>query len=194
MIQYVLKLKIKLFLVLVMNKLNFSQFENDLYKITKEVFESFQEKKGTESICGFALYSDESASSISISLNTRDHLDELMLANPDDKQYYKWSPAEWKYEGLESNRMNELSRKLFDVATEIEESEFVKFRDQVFDCCVRVLMQMKGEKVFSSTDEEFVLMFSVSDYSDIASEIKWVNTLNDEDLSKEFEEWITNEG
>jgi hypothetical protein len=171
-----------------------NQFEEDLYKITKEIFTSFQAKKDSEIICGFALYSDGSASSIAASLNTRDHLDELVEENPDDKEYFRWSPAEWKYEGLESIKTNSLSKKLFEASGKISGEEFYKFRNQIFDSSVRVLKRMKEEGVFSSTDEDFILLFSVSDFSNPASEIAWVNALNDEALSQEFEEWITNEG
>lgn len=184
-----------------MYNLNFDTFKSDLFNATKDIVRTYKQKVGGHSICAFALYSDESASSISASLNMIDHLKKLSVENPKLQRLYKWSPAEWQYEGLSGKVMDRLSKQLFDISMgaddsdEVEEvdAQFEEFRTRLFDLCVAVLQSLKQEGLFDKMHSDFILMFDVSDYSDDKAKVSWVRQLNDEKIAKEFEDWLSEE-
>lgn len=60
----------------------------------------------------------------------------------------------------------------------------------MFNTAVEVLLELKHQGLFDKFDEEFILLFSVSDYENIEKEIEWVKQLNAEKPAKQFEEWL----
>lgn len=102
-----------------MKPFDYNEFESSLYEATAECYQTFTQKRGSESICAFALYSDESASSIAASVNVEKHLAKLTKENAEDALYYKWSTAEWKYESIASKKLDQLSGQLMEVAITI---------------------------------------------------------------------------
>ena len=173
-----------------MKEFNFEQFKSKLKKSTEKVFLQLKEKH--KDICAFGLYSDESAMSISISYNTKNHLQEIQDEDPDEKVYYRWSPGEWFRESYLTGEFEELSEQLEPHTEErfSTEEEFLEFRRNLFDTAVEVLLELKNERLFKESDESFILLFSVSEYENIEKEIEWVKQLNAEKPAKEFEEWL----
>jgi Domain of unknown function (DUF4303) len=173
-----------------MKEFNFEQFKFKLKQSTKKNF--LQLKEENKDICAFGLYSDESAMSISISYNTAIHLNELQDEDPDEKTYYKWSPGEWICESDVIGDFEELNEELKPSAEErfSNDDEFLEFRDSLFNTAVEVLSELKSEGVFDGNDDNFVLLFSASEYENIEKEIKWVKQLNFEKSAKQFEDWL----
>ncbi len=172
---------------------NYNQFEADLFEATAECYQDFTKKREREGICAFALYSDESASSISASVNVRKHLDKVTKEDPDDPLYYKWSSAEWKYESIEGKKLDQLSKRLMEVATNISDEDFTEHKTQVFEKCVSVLQRHKQEGLFSNVANGFILMFDVSDYSNVEQQIQWIKSMNDAKSAEEFHQVVFND-
>jgi hypothetical protein len=63
-------------------------------KPTVAAFRKALKEIGEEQLCGFALYTDESALSLGISINTVDHLNKVTKREPDHRIGYQWSPPE----------------------------------------------------------------------------------------------------
>jgi hypothetical protein len=174
-----------------MEKLNFNQFKLELKDITEKIFHEVIKKYGKDNICGFALYSDESAGSISASVNTCTHLKKKQLKYPDDQVMVKWTPAEWAYENVEYDYIKNLSKKLSDISSHFgEDGLFEEFKSKVFDSILDVLIDLKNEKLFDSMNEYFVLLFATSDYSHPEEAIRWAKMLNSTSLSKELENYL----
>lgn len=176
-----------------MENYNLEQFRGILKKITQDIFLNVCTQEDVKDICGFSLFSDGDASSISAAYNTQSYLKKKWASDPDeDKEYYRWYPAEWKLEGIESKDLDGLSRMLFEVGTSDivkGEGNFQDYRNATFSSIVKVLEELKEEGLFSSMSEKFILVFSVSDYESKDDEIKWVKILNNEEASEEFENW-----
>jgi len=51
---------------------------------------------------------------------------------------------------------------------------------------VSVLFELKEENAFNSVNENFVLIFDVSDFDGEHLQKKWISILNNEELSKEY--------
>ena len=90
--------------------MNFTELKEQIKFATKQAFIEMCEKHKDERIYPFALYSDEGAMTVCPSTNTLDYLE--TQENDEDFKYYKFEPAEWKYEMVGAD-------KLFDKISEI---------------------------------------------------------------------------
>lgn len=105
---------------------------------------------------------------------------------PEEKMYYKWYFAEWIGDGEENAMlMNNLSEKLFRIAFE-KNNKFEKHKTKIFEIMVSVLFELKEKNAFNSVNENFVLIFDVSDFDGEHLQKKWISILNNEELSKEY--------
>ena len=177
-----------------MKSFNFSQFEKDLLDATRQVVQNLAKRKDAKDICAFALYSDESGSSISAAANSLKHLAKMQQEDPDEYIYFRWSPAEWNYDSLDSKRLNKLSDQLSSFSMELEEEAFEQYVTELFSRCLNVLVLLKEEGVFSDFPEGFILLFDVSDYDNTSNQVDWVKQLNSPKEAAEFENWLTAEG
>jgi len=169
------------------------KFKKNLKNKTKITFEKCLEKLSKDEICGFALYSDNSAMTISISLNTYSHLKALREEEPGYDQYFRWTPGEWKYEMINSNEFEELNDLLDKAHVDVTEVQFLEYRNSVYNTAVEILEEMKNEGLFAGMKNDFILMFAVSDFSEPKLEIEYVSRLNNEQKNVEFREWIESE-
>ena len=63
-------------------------------------------------------------------------------------------------------------------------------RNEIYSTAVNVLEELRAEGLFENMNDDFVLMFGVSDFSDHKLEISFVKRLNADVLTQEFEAWI----
>ena len=82
--------------------MNFDILRQKIEHATKQAFIEMFENYGVDEIYGFALYSDEGAMTVCPSTNTLKHL--AVFDQNDDLTYYKFEPAEWKYEALGADK------------------------------------------------------------------------------------------
>ena len=171
-----------------MSNFDFDDFENQLKKATKEIFVSIN---SNNNVCGFSLFSDSDAGSISAAFNTKEYLKTNWKKYPEDKEYYRWYPAEWFEEGIPNDELDNLSLKLFNTMMGDSENQCLKRKYKVFQSIVNVLKKLKDEGLFNSTADDFVLVFYVTDSDeDIQNELKWIKELNKEVLFKKYEKWV----
>ncbi|MFK7112915.1 DUF4303 domain-containing protein [Flavobacterium oreochromis] len=132
---------------------------------------------------------NSNATSISISYNTLTFLNQRIEEDPEeDKNYFRWYPAEWKEEGVESTQIDALSRMMYEVSKN-REIPLESFRKQIFDSIVNTLISIKEKGYFNDFGKDFVLVFYATDYFVVTEEIDWINRLNSKELSSEFENW-----
>ncbi|WP_299009177.1 DUF4303 domain-containing protein [uncultured Shewanella sp.] len=168
---------------------------NDIeHEITVAARKCFLDLKCEENtnICGFALYSDPDAVTLNVAVNIESHLKEMQQDDPDDKDYYKWSPSEWKYEAVQPELFRDISYKLFEFSRNISTNdEHENFKKLVFESSVSALISLKNEGVFDFGIDDCVIVFSVLDSDDPTNEIEWIKKLNSTTNSNEFESWIS---
>jgi Domain of unknown function (DUF4303) len=172
---------------------DYKTFEIELKEKTKNTFIGCTEKLNIKDISGFALYSDNSAMTISVSCNTYEHLKEMQEEEKGYNEYFKWTPGEWKYEMINAKEFKNLSSILSDSHFETNNASFLTHRNRIYNIAVKVLEQLKNENLFKETSNDFVLMFAVSDFSEPELEISFVKRLNSEIQSDEFEQWVLSE-
>jgi hypothetical protein len=172
---------------------DYETFRKNLKKITSDTFIKCQEKVNPEEISGFALYSDNSAMTISISLNTFDYLKEMNKEEPGYNEYFKWTPGEWKYEMINAKEFEKLNLLLQKTNFDVDDINFSRHRNEIYNISVRVLEELRLENTFRRMTDNFVLMFAVSDFSEPDLEISYFKRLNKESESNNFEKWIIEE-
>lgn len=175
-----------------MPEFNFNVLKTQIEQATKNAFIELFNKHKDEGIYAFALYSDEGAMTVCPSTNTRKHYER---ASPEDLWYYKFEPAEWKYEMQGANEEFNAISKI--VATEVaktddNENRFLEFRKKLYDSCIEVLTKLKRENFFTTiSGTDIFLTFSVSEYEFEQEEIKKIiQTLNSEQHQQEYFNWM----
>lgn len=176
--------------------MNFEKLEQKIEKATKQAFIEMFEKHQVEEIYAFALYSDGGGMTVCPSTNTMDFLNQLSEEEKKELTYYKFEPAEWKYEMKGADKaFDEICEEL---RTEREkndfenESLFVNFRNRLFQTCINALKKLKQEDFFKNIiGKDVFLLFSVSDYEFESKELEnIIITLNDNGYKEEYLEWM----
>ena len=149
---------------------------------------------GEDRLCGFALYTDESAMSLTASVNTVEHFNSAAEGNPEFRAQYLWSPPEWKIEGYQSGLFDEINKNLSDyfddrVESDTTDDNFQQFSQMFFENCVEALESVKG-KIPEKINRNFVLVFEISDYEDVEAAVTWVKRLNNSQKAEEFEKMM----
>ncbi|MCQ3002939.1 DUF4303 domain-containing protein [Pseudomonas syringae] len=167
-----------------MSTLNIEQFQRDVLKASMSAIEQFRADFPNAQVCGFALYSDGDARTLVPAFNTQDHLERVKAEYPEEWQYLKWYPAEWSHEAYAGDYFNDLCKMLWNLADATTEDNFVAHRKHVFEQSVIAL------KKLTTTFENAIYVFAVSDFECPEDEIAWVNALNTPDQAEEFRAWM----
>jgi len=184
--------------------MNFTELKEKIMFATKQAFIEMYEKHGEERIYAFALYSDEGAMTVCPATNTLDYLetekkkdsdlDDFDMFDETDLKYYKFEPAEWKYEMMGADKLfNEISKQCYDEADKSEENdEFDSYQNQLYNTCIEVLEELKSANFFKQiTGNDIFLFFTVTDYEFGKREVKKIiKTLNDNKYNKEYLDWM----
>lgn len=173
--------------------MNFIQLQQKIEEASKKAFLEMYEQRKEEGIYAFALYSDEGAMTVCPSINSIQFLQQN--EDEDDRLYYKYEPAEWKYEMQGANQeFNAISKALYDEVMKISDDEeaFTQFRETLFSVCIDVLEKLKNEKFFSQIiGKDIFLTFSVSDDAFSAKELEnIINRLNENEYKTEYLNWM----
>lgn len=175
---------------------NFRELGLIIESATRKAFIEMVELHKGERIYAFALYSDEGAMTVCPSTNTLDFLDTRPQSNP---PYYKYEPAEWKYEGDGADvDFSVICGELFD---EVENEKYYEdedgvlfevFQSQLYKTCVEVLIKLKKENFFRDVlGYDIFLMFSVTDFElDRSFLTEMIIALNEDPYRTEFLNWM----
>ncbi|MEU6015211.1 DUF4303 domain-containing protein [Streptomyces sp. NPDC047515] len=156
----------------------------EVLRAARAAFKSIVGTQAEEDYCGFALYSDADAVTVCCSVNTRAHLARAQAEDPDNSEYYLWSPAEWALEGIGHEHFAALCRRLF-----ADGEEYVQRREAVYEACVTALESLVDDGVFG-TGTEHVVVFAVSDFEDPVREAEWIRRLNPPGQAGQFARWL----
>lgn len=177
-----------------MKNFDYTAFKALLKERTKSAYLKCSDAVGTGNLAGFALYSDECAMTISVSYNTYAHLAEIREEEPGYDTYFRWAPGEWACEGFEEETFGDLDRTLREASLAIRgKRKMRKHTSAIFNLAVEVLEELRSERLFGGTTEDFVLVFAASDFSDPGMETEFARRLNAEDQAGEFAAWIESE-
>ncbi|NRD71843.1 DUF4303 domain-containing protein [Shewanella sp. VB17] len=171
--------------------MDFDTLRSEIEEASQKCFSALKHKYSEDDFCGYSLYSDSSAMSISPALNSKKHFDLMCADDPEDSTYYRWSPGEWAYESEGAEFFQEISKQLIDESKKIKNQEqFINFKANVYEACVQSLENLSSIGFLNNREEDSVIVFTVSDSEDPEEEVKWIERLNKKELSDEFTNWI----
>jgi len=181
--------------------MDFKKIEQRIEKATKKAFIEMFEKHKEEEIYSFSLYSDEGAMTVCPSTNTIDFLKNLNEKEKEELPYYKFEPAEWKYEMVGAdedfneickNLREELEKNEFLDNDEYNEKWFLKFQKDLYQTCINILKKLKKEDFFKKiTGRDIFIIFSVSEFEFEKKKIEsMITELNDNEYRIEYLEWM----
>lgn len=176
-----------------MNDFDFAQLQADLEVAARVALAQIASEHPDETLCSFALYSDGDAMTACVAINTLSHLQCHQAENPDDQAYYKFSPAEWHFEGEGADHeIEQICTRLRErvLATE-DDPDFDAFRERVYQTCVLALDNLRNQGVFAPWGDDFLLVFAVSDSDpEPAEELANITRLNSTATVDEFKAWL----
>ncbi|OON68880.1 DUF4303 domain-containing protein [Hymenobacter sp. CRA2] len=173
--------------------LDFTALAAQITQATQAAFLEMLSQHRAEGIYAFALYSDEGAMTVCPATNTLVHLAQQPA---DEAAYYKFEPAEWKYEMMgadeQFNAICYQLRAALDELPEDDDAAFEAFREQLYATCVQVLDDLHRARFFQqAAGREVFLMFSVSeDDPDPAATARMISQLNDNAYRDEYLAWL----
>ena len=174
---------------------DFEALSSKIEIATRLAFTRICEQHRAEGIYAFALYSDDGAMTVCAAANTKAHLEQ---AEQDELTYYKFAPAEWKYEGSGFDEADALFDEICTLVREREgeaeedDGQFVTFRSTLFATCIDVLKKLAGEGIFQEiAGHEVGIVFTASEYEFPKAEMrKIVSSLNDNSYKDEYLAWM----
>jgi hypothetical protein len=113
---------------------------------------------------------------------------------------YKYSAEEWSNEAFTDNDFPKSNSIILDYVIENEDKitdedcnftkEFMKFRTDFFNCLIKGLKQLRGEKFFETVYPERVLInFEVREYYDSDEMVRIFESLNTKEEAELFAKW-----
>ncbi|MBN9298718.1 MAG: DUF4303 domain-containing protein [Filimonas sp.] len=176
--------------------MNFEILKQKIEAAARKAFIEMYDQHNAEGIYAFALYSDEGAMTVCPSTNTLKHLES---ADKEDLDYYKFEPAEWKYEmqGADDD-FNSICDELREELDKNEDNDewFKDFQKRLYDTCIEVLEKLKQENFFRNiTGKDIYLTFTASEYEFSNKQSKDIVTrLNDNEYRTEYLNWMKSWG
>jgi hypothetical protein len=169
------------------NKFDYKIFEQTLSQATKKLLQKLIKKYGAENLRAFCLYSDEDAGSSVFSFDTYENYKNQISENDESEaEYYKWYFGEWLDDDKLSNDLNQISEMLFGAEYGETAEEFVKHKDRIYQIFISVLADLKSEESFKNLNNDFILMFGITDFENKELELSWIKKLNNEEVFNEF--------
>ena len=163
-----------------------AEFHRRVVAASRQVIAKFTMQMPESEVCGFALYSDADATSLSVSLNCKTHLAKMQAKYPEDPVYFKWSPGEWSHEGFGEEFFADISEDMRRSCESVSEGpDFKQYCDAVFGLCVDALKELRQTELAG-----VIFAFSVTDTLDPETEIHWIRDTNCPSQAAEFERWI----
>jgi len=171
---------------------DFVALEARILEAARQAFREVAAAHPEQQLCAFALYSDDGAMTVCPSINTIEHLTQRQRQHPDDAAFYKFATPEWRFEAtgadLAFQSICDDVRGYVLALADFDGKPFTRFRDSLFETCLRVLERLRTEEPFRG--DNVLLVFAVSDSDpDIKTELARMKRLNAAHVVAEFRRW-----
>lgn len=166
-----------------MSAIDFQELQLAVVNAARQALEELLQND--HDICAFALYSDPDASTICPAANTASYLTKMQAGDPADALYYKFTPAEWRYEAVGAPSAFGKVNAILKSAAGLRAAERTLFKNNVYEICMKALDALR-----KGCAGDMLLMFSVSD-ADVLPEIEIARAvrLNGQQVLDEVKNW-----
>lgn len=174
---------------------DFPFLKQEIKTAAMQAFAEMHETCREDRVIAFALYSDEGAMTLCPAVNTEAHLDGMVTGDAEHALYFKYEPAEWKFEGQGAEAaFGAICEKLRSFVLMEEPSashgdgRFTAFRKELYETCIEALEELVFSGFFArAAGRDIIVLFAVSDYEyETDSYMRMIRRLNTDDaVSKE---------
>ena len=165
--------------------MDWEKLEQECIQIVQD---SLKEILAEKEIYTAALYTDNSAGSISFGANTIKNFKAKIIEEDaitkEDIAYYQWAPDEWDLEGYNIERSREINKQLFNSIMH-EKKDFDLFFEKTTNLMIECLKKVKDQ--LGSELKDTILFVTVTD-DDFAEELenKSAQCINHPEVAKIF--------
>lgn len=175
---------------------DFTELADRIAAACRAALAEISERCGDDPVRAFALYTDDGAMTVCPALATERQLRTLVDANPDEADFYRFSPTEWPMEGEGAEQaFDTLCTRVrthvmaLEEAPEDDSAAFEAFRERLLETFVQVLERLRAEDP-AFADPQLMLLVTVSDGDEDASVLRHrVARLNGADIQQQFGAW-----
>jgi len=175
---------------------DFPLLKQEIKTAAMQAFAEMNETCREDRVIAFALYSDEGAMTVCPAVNTEAHLDGMVASDAEHTLYFKYEPAEWKFEGQGAEvTFGAICEKLRSFVLTEEPSashgdgRFAAFRKELYETCIDALEELVHTGFFArATGRDIIVLFAVSDYEyESESYMRMIRRMNTDDtVRKEY--------
>jgi hypothetical protein len=172
-----------------MVNVDYNMLKNNLKGIVAEIFKNYIKEHDIKDVCGFSLYSDEDAMSISVAINTYEYLENSIKEFPENPLDFKYNPEEWK-DIIECEELNEYNKTLEEIHFKLKKKQINEYKNKIYKLSVEIINELKEEHYFKNLSDDFLLLFSISSFEFPEIIIEYNKKYNAKNISEEYEQWI----
>lgn len=151
---------------------DFTTLEATIIRACHAAFEDVARTHPKETICAFALYSDEDAMTVCPSFDLASRRDARLAKkaeNVDDVDCYTFETAEWALEAFGAREaFKDICTTVRTHVMQLDDAGAASFKAQLFETCIRTLERLRAEGAFDAYPG-LLLRFTVSD-TDVEAE------------------------
>ncbi|MDT0139998.1 DUF4303 domain-containing protein [Acidovorax sp. PRC11] len=175
---------------------DFTELADQIAAASRAALSEISARCGDDPVRAFALYTDDGAMTVCPALATERQLHTLADENPDEADFYRFSPTEWPMEGKGAEpafgalctRVRTHVMALEDEPEE-DSTAFEAFREELLETFVQVLERLRAEDP-AFADPRLMLLVTVSDGDETAAVLRdRIARLNGPDVQQRFGAW-----
>lgn len=169
---------------------HFEHLGQAILAAARAAFAEISERHPTDPVRAFALYTDSGAMTVCPSMAPASYFARIPQDEPDDVDYYRFSPAEWplECEGAAS-AFDAICSQLRGQLEQLPDGGFGAFKARLIETCVQSLEVLRRE-MHGETGDEFLWLVTVSDEDEPApARNARVRRLNAPGVAHAFEAW-----
>ncbi len=175
---------------------DFTELADRIAAASRAALAEMSARCGDDPVRAFALYTDDGAMTVCPAMATERQLRALFDENPDEADFYRFSPTEWPMEGEGAEQaFDSLCTRIRTHVMALEEApgedsaSFEAFRERLLETFVQVLERLRAEDP-AFADPRLMLLVTVSDGDEEASVLRQrVARLNGADIQQQYGAW-----
>lgn len=171
--------------------MDFGKLQTEIEAASRQAFRDVARAHPAETICAFALYSDEDAITVCPAFDLAARREARIVANQ-DVEVETFCTPEWALEAFGAREAFAAictTARTHVTALGSDEQAHAAFRDELFETCKRALENLRAEGVIGA---DLLVMFAVSDSSPTEEdEIRMMERLNGTSpYVAQFRRWV----
>ena len=169
---------------------DFSRLQDAIVAAARSALAEVAARQPHDPIRAFALYSDAGAMTVCPAMAPASYFERIREDEPDDVDYYRFTPAEWPFEGEgAAAAFDAICHTLRTHLKQLPGDRFGSFKARLMDTCEQSLQALRAEKL-GELGDDFLWLVTISDDDEPAHVcVPRMRRLNANQVAEAFEAW-----